>query len=168
MSISLESAIRTCKTDAGQANKVQSDRFLNPSNMVCIPWNGLDLTGRSVCPDSFYTKTPGCNSAEDRVVVENAQRPQYMEYINLSAQGVDGSIYGNNFNYQQVGANQENVSQMNQITGNYGKQFGANVQVACPGYGAYEMAEAQEAERRKQVESNASEAYDLRYASNNF
>ena len=90
--ISLEAAIRTCKVDTGWANKVESDRFLNPNNMVCPIWNGVDLTGRRVCPDSFYTKRAGCNSAEDRVVVENAQRPQYMEYINLSANGIDGAI----------------------------------------------------------------------------
>ena len=92
--ISLESAIRTCKVDTAYANKVESDRFLNPQNMLCPLWNGLDTSGRRVCPDSFWTKNAGCNSAEDRVVVENNQRPQYMEYINLSANGIDGGIYG--------------------------------------------------------------------------
>ena len=81
-SISLEGSIRTCKVDTGYANKVESDRFLNPENMVCPIWNGVDLTGRRVCPDSFYTKSAGCNSAEDRVVVENNLRPQYAEYVN--------------------------------------------------------------------------------------
>ena len=41
----------------------------------------VDLTGRRVCPDSFYTKSAGCNSAEDRVVVENNLRPQYAEFF---------------------------------------------------------------------------------------
>ena len=77
MSISLEAAIRTCKVETGWANRVESDRFLNPNNMVCPIWNGMDLTGRNVCPDSFYTKSAGCNSASDRVVVENnVSRPQ--------------------------------------------------------------------------------------------
>jgi hypothetical protein len=54
--------------------------------MSCPTWSGFDLVGRKVCPDSFYTKSAGCNSAEDRVVVENnVSRPQYMEYITLNA-----------------------------------------------------------------------------------
>ena len=67
--ISLEAAIRTCKVDTAYANKVESDRFLNPQNMVCPVWNGVDTAGRRVCPDSFWTKRAVCNSAEDRVVV---------------------------------------------------------------------------------------------------
>jgi hypothetical protein len=78
---SLESAVRTCKVDTGHSNRIQSDRFLNPRNLVCPVWNGLDQAGRVACPDSFWTKREGCNSAEDRVGVENIQRPQYMQYI---------------------------------------------------------------------------------------
>ena len=100
-SISLESSIRTCKVDTGWANKIESDRFLNSDLMVCPIWNGVDTAGRRVCPDSFVTKTAGCNSAEDRVIVENNQRPQYMEYINLSANGIDASIYGDDGNPQK-------------------------------------------------------------------
>ena len=48
MSISLEAAIRTCKVDTGWANKVESDRFLNPNNMMCPIWTGVDSAGRSV------------------------------------------------------------------------------------------------------------------------
>jgi hypothetical protein len=103
--MSLESAIRTCKVDTAYANKVESDRFLNPQNMVCPIWNGMDTAGRRVCPDSFWTKRAGCNSAEDRVMVENDQRPQYMEYINLSANGIDGAIYGSNGGSKEMYAN---------------------------------------------------------------
>jgi hypothetical protein len=87
--ISLEKAIRTCKVNTQEANRIESDRYLNPHNMVCPMWQGVDLTGRTVCKDSFYTKSPGCNSAEDRVVVENnVSRPQYYEYITLNSQGL--------------------------------------------------------------------------------
>ena len=82
-SLSLDASIRTCKVISGEASRIESDRFLNPNNMVCIPWTGYNLTGQQVCADSFYTKTPGCNSALDRVSVENTLRPQYGEYINL-------------------------------------------------------------------------------------
>ena len=139
MSLSLESSIRTCKVDTAYANKVESDRFLNPSNMVCPIWNGVDTSGRTVCPDSFWTKRAGCNSAEDRVVVENNQRPQYMEYINLSASGIDGAMYGNNMPWTEAGKTNQILRDTNKITGNFGSQFGANVYPAC-GYYPYQQA----------------------------
>ncbi len=90
--VNLESALRTCKVDVGYQQRIQSDRFLNPKNLVCPVWNGLDAAGRVVCADSFYTKREGCNSAQDRVGVENIQRPQYMQYIS-------DFVSGNNYNY---------------------------------------------------------------------
>ena len=139
MSISLESSIRTCKVDTAYANKVESDRFLNPANMVCPIWNGVDTSGRTVCPDSFWTKRAGCNSAEDRVAVENNQRPQYMEYINLSAGGIDGAMYGNTMPWTEAGVTNQALRDTNKITGNFGSQFGANVYPAC-GYYPYQQA----------------------------
>ena len=69
-SLSLNAALRVCKVDVGYADKVNSDRFLNPNNMLCPLWGGVDVAGRPVCPDSFYTKSAGCNSALDRVMVD--------------------------------------------------------------------------------------------------
>ena len=95
MSVSLLGSVNTCKVSVDWASRVQSDRFLNPNNMTCYNWNGVDSTGRRVCPDSFYTKAAGCNSALDRAIVENGvTRPQYMEYVTLSANGIQGDIYG--------------------------------------------------------------------------
>ncbi len=90
--LNLESALRTCKVDTAYQQRIQSDRFLNPKNLVCPVWNGLDTAGRVACADSFYTKREGCNSAEDRVGVENIQRPQYMQYISDTL----GNSYNNN------------------------------------------------------------------------
>ncbi len=156
------------------ANKIESDRFLNPDQMVCPVWNGIDTTGRRVSPDSFYTKNAGCNSAEDRVVVENNLRPQYMEYINLSANGIDASIYGvdtegksvygNSMPWNQVGRtnaefnypkNKESCSNkmtrecygnVNNITGQFGQQLGASVYPPCgiKNNGSYQEAMTQE------------------------
>ena len=112
--ISLESSIRTCKVDVAYANKVESDRFLNPENMVCPVWNGRDNTGRRVCPDSFVTKRAGCNSATDRVIVENNNRPQYLEYVTLNAEGIGGGIYGDSDSRSTAFHN------IKQQTGNYG------------------------------------------------
>jgi hypothetical protein len=150
MSISLESSIRTCKVDTGYSTKVQSDRFLNPNNMVCPVWNGMDSAGRRVCPDSFWTKNAGCNSAEDRVVVENNQRPQYMEYINLSANGIDGSIYGDVTNYVDQGMATQDLRNSNNITGNFGLQWKSDIAPPC-GYNRYEQGMSlEEQQMRKQ------------------
>jgi hypothetical protein len=95
--VNLESALRTCKVDTGYSSRIQSDRFLNPKNLVCPLWNGLDAAGRVVCANSFYTKREGCNSAQDRVGIENVLRPNYMSYISLQT-----SAGGYNQNYVGV------------------------------------------------------------------
>ena len=190
-SISLESAIRTCKVDTGWANKVESDRFLNPNNMVCPVWNGVDTTGRRVSPDSFYTKNAGCNSAEDRVVVENNLRPQYAEYINLSANGIDGAIYGslggskemygNSMPWNEVGDtnNVFNISKdaescrknwnnascsnnANNLTGNFGKQLSGSVYPPC-GYYPYKQAMSQVSQQNRQIEAFNNGYYGNQY-----
>ena len=134
---SLMGSLRTCKVDTSWANKIQSDRFQNPSEMVCPLWNGVDTSGREVFQDSFYTKNAGCNSAEDRVGVENAvSRPQYMEYINLNAAGLDGDIYGDTEARQKTILRQQGIKDAQ----NYGGQFGlvnaaSNITPACIGAG---------------------------------
>lgn len=132
--ISLLGSIRTCKVDSGWANKLESDRFLNPSLMVCPPWNGFDTAGRPSCWDSFRTKTAGCNSSADRILVENGLRPQYMEYVTLNASGIRGGQQCN-----QSGVNQDMQCQQSatnathNITGQYGVDtgFGQNIQANC-------------------------------------
>ena len=94
--LSLEKNIRTCKVNTGWASRNQSDRFQDPNLMVCPTWNHMDNAGRLVCANSFYTKRAGCNSALDRVAVENTvSRPQYMEYIQLNAAGIKGPLMAN-------------------------------------------------------------------------
>lgn len=95
--ISLESALRTCKVNPGWANRLESNRIIGPAaEKTCPMWNGFDLAGRAVCPDSFNTKTAGCHSALDRLYVENeVSRPQYIPYVNLSMEGLKGDhLYG--------------------------------------------------------------------------
>lgn len=131
-SVSLESALRTCKVDTAWATRIESDRFLNPHNMVCPVWNGMDSTGRHVCKDSFYTKRAGCNSASDRIAVENdVSRPQYMEYITLSANGIAGKIYGATDQYRESMDRRNELSNINNITGNFGSQYGSNIKSSC-------------------------------------
>lgn len=144
MSISLEKSVRTCSVNVGEANRIQSDRFFNPQNMVCVPWNGLNNKGQEVSPDSFYTKTPGCDSAEDRVLVENAQRPKYFNYVTLGAQGVNGDFYGRSSsdNFRDAMGRDQFDQSRNKLTGNFGKQWGANVAFQGCTVGAYERNQA--------------------------
>ncbi len=75
-----------------------------PDKKMCPPFLGTDLTGRAICPDSFMTKSAGCNTPEDRIYIENTvSRPHYYEYINLSPRGMlnDETIEGFGFGQQE-------------------------------------------------------------------
>jgi hypothetical protein len=156
-SLSLNASVRTCKVDSGQATRIQSDRFQNPGNMVCIPWNGINNKGQVVSPDSFYTKMAGCNSATDRVSVENALRPQYSDYINQNMAGIQGDIYGGNTNSQQDTRIATDFSDSrNKITGNFGNQWQSSNYSTC-GLNAYEngMASLSQANRQASYSNQA-------------
>lgn len=125
--LSIDSSIRTCKVTTDNAPRIASDRFLNPNNMACIVWNGMDSVGRQVCSDSFTTKAPGCNSAGDMVVKENFLRPNYSAYINLNPAGIQGNMY-NDENYCHT---QNFYDSRGTITGNFGNQWASHTQPSC-------------------------------------
>lgn len=162
--ISLESALRTCKVDAGWANRLESNRIIGPaSEKTCPLWTGFDLTGRPVCPDSFNTKSAGCNSALDRLLVENeVSRPQYIPYINLSMEGVTGEwLYDERFN----GAQQSQQFMRNLHNGGtFGQQLSAHVK---PGgtctWNSYQQAQAQNNQSNRQCQSNMLYANNSEY-----
>jgi len=132
--ISLQGSIRTCKVDTAWANKLQSDRFFNPEQMLCPPWNGVDTAGRSVCADSFYTKTPGCNSSSDRVTVENALRPQYIEYVTLDAEGIRGDLdCGVGATDPDAICHRQTLNNVHKYTGQFGYKtgFSQNIYPNC-------------------------------------
>lgn len=153
-SLSLEAAIRTCKVDSGWADRVQSDRFFNPNLMVCPVWNGMDSAGRTVCPDSFVTKTAGCNSAQDRVLVENDQRPQYMTYVNLSAQGFTSDIYADTMGQQNLINSTNDLNSVRNCPGygNFGTQMSANTLAPCA-YNQYAQGMSQEAQANREIQA---------------
>lgn len=149
--ISLIGTLRTCKVDQGWASRIQSDRFENPLLMVCPVWTGFDSTNRAVCMDSYYTKSPGCNSPLDRVDVENALRPKYMEYINLDAEGFQANQdirqsrqssatesctdSATNMDCYQSGVRRINLNEFPKISGNFGlAPNGAQVYPTCEKY----------------------------------
>lgn len=153
--ISINGSIRTCKVDTGYANRLQSDRFFNPNLQVCPVWTGTDTVGRPVCPDSFYTKTAGCNSAADRVLVENYLRPDYSEYLTLNPLGIDKETNMHTSGMQcSVAGLQEGFAN----TGHFGgvPNIG-NYQVGCAtcsnGVTAYQQAITQEGVRQNAIQS---------------
>ena len=186
--ISLEAAVRTCKVNTGWANRIQSDRFENSNLMMCPVWNQRDLTGRKVCEDSFYTKREGCNSANDRIDVENDQRPQYMEYITLDSAGFRGDmydqspgvegykhmkepyIYGMENNMTEHGASltYDQLNDVHNVTGQFGMVtgFGQNIEGRCENY-PYEYAMAHYAQQMRNAQgmhqASVSEAYRKSY-----
>ena len=95
-SLSLDAAIKTWRVDTGSADVAYSDRYIGSGeNKLCPVWGGRDMVGRMVSPDTFYTKTGGCNGADDRILVENqVERPRYYEYIQLSNKGLQGNLAG--------------------------------------------------------------------------
>ena len=158
--ISLNGSTKTCKVEQGYAPRIQSDRFENPKLMVCPVWTGFDNTNRAVCMDSYYTKSPGCNSPLDRIDVENYLRPNYMEYINLDAtgfrQGQDNMSCTNdktNMTCSSAGIRTRNLDNLNKITGNYGlSPSGADFTFRSPTYSA-EKAEEQRKLQSAQIKT---------------
>lgn len=145
---SLTKSIHTGNFNTANANRIESDRFLNPNNMVCIPPTGLDLVGRTVCRDSFYSKTPGCNSAMDRVSVESELRPNYAAYMNLNMTAINGEFYGCDVN--------EWKQSRGLISGSFGNQFQSTNYMSCPSVsGANNMAHDQENKRKESYVNNA-------------
>jgi len=178
MSFSLNASLTTCRFDSGDANKIQSDRFLNPALMMCPTWTGQNLKGQEVCPDSFYTKSRGCNSAVDRVVVENDQRPDYISYIGLNAAGINGNIYDNVYEHGQTVCRQQMLDQRDNITGNFGLQFGASRRCTLgeggkgnKGCSINENAMAQEAQSMRgqgAMQNNYEGYHNMNYAGMNY
>ncbi len=137
---SLEASIRTCQVDTAWANRAQSDRFLNTNALMCPTFKFQDPAGRPICVDSWNTKSPGCNSPLDRVVVENALRPQYSDYITLNPQGIQGNMYG--CGKSSVQRQAAMMGSLKNVTGDFGQDMGSNVSVGCSMM-PYEAAQAQ-------------------------
>ena len=89
--LSLEKSIRTGVVPNDAGLKLQSLRWMEMSNRLCPARNPMDIAGRGpLCIDSLYSKREGCQSALDRVNVENSQRPHYSAY-NLNPDAISGA-----------------------------------------------------------------------------
>lgn len=132
--ISLEKSIRSCKWTPGWESRLQSDRFLNPNVNICVVRGNYDTAGRESCSDSLFTKIAGCNSAADRVVVENSLRPQYIEYVTLDAAGIRGAgECRDNSVYSDTICRDQTLKQIPQVTGQFGyvTGYGQNIAPNC-------------------------------------
>jgi len=164
--ISLLGSITTCRVDQAEASRVASARFQDPSLMICPTWNGFNLTGQQVCPDSFTTKTAGCHSSMDRVSVENSLRPQYAEYINLDSQGyTSNQMYANNMNVANTRNQQESVDQIQSTQPNFGLHVGANTSVGCSSQYPQAMTQLGHANRNNQQLQHGVQSQQMRHAS---
>jgi hypothetical protein len=124
-------------------------------NMVCPIWDGTNLKGQQVCPDSFFTKRRGCNSAMDRVLVESNLRPDYASFVTLNMAGLKGEIFGNPSARAQVNGREQMLQHVWNTEPNFGLQpqsYRRSEQGGRPNkgnnscsVGAYERAMAQEA-----------------------
>ena len=85
---SLKKSLKVCRVNAGEANRLESDRFQNSDNLLCPVWNGRDEIGRSVIGDSTNIKLRGCNLPLDRVVVENNLRANHSLNPGLDTYGI--------------------------------------------------------------------------------
>ena len=124
--VSLTANILTSKVITGNADRLQTYRIQDSDAMMCPVWNGQDLTGRQAGEYSFYTKRAGCNSAMDRIVVENFLRPSYTNFVTCNAAGIAGYVYetpvsnANNFQKtENLAANNQRLA-VAQSTGRFG------------------------------------------------
>ena len=156
----------------------QSDRFLNSDNLTCPLWNGLDLTGRPVCPDSYVTKTAGCNNPLDRVMVENEQRPKYFQYLTLNAAGLEGGGFsggtggtGGRENFVNPQGNKQGIATRNSMLHNaatstpaYGQQLNSHLGNGGCSVKSYEraMASNNEGYRYQQAAQHAYQGAERR------
>lgn len=176
--LSLNGSLRTCKVEQGYAPRIQSDRFENPGLMTCPVWSGFDLANRPVAYDSFYTKSAGCNSPLDRVAVENDLRPQYMEYINLDAEGfryptltesgnsaMSCKNASTNMSCYNSGVKRINMKNLDVVTGNFNvSPSNGQIQSRCGNY-PDQLAARQIQNREMQAVQHAVQGNHMRTAS---
>lgn len=79
--------------DPGYASRFQSDRTLNPNEMVCPPRHLYETMGRPAGQYSVNTTTAGCSDATERIQAENTNRLQTFSTSTLNQYGL---TYGGN------------------------------------------------------------------------
>ena len=123
--VSLTASILNAKVNTGNSEQMWSYNKFEPDAMMCPVWNGQDLSGRPVCEYSFNTKRAGCNSALDRITVENFLRPSYTNFITTNAAGIagygtEGYAPGDNLSKMEVVYADQSRARSQARTGKFG------------------------------------------------
>lgn len=86
------------------ATRYYSDRFLNSNEMVCPTRLTFDSNGRAADHYSLVTTSAGCTSANERILVEDDQRPKLFSMPGLNSLGIEGGHFctANNFPAQNT------------------------------------------------------------------
>ena len=100
--------------------------FSTAAPSYALSGTALDQYGRIVSPDSFMIETAGCRQRIGRVDVENYQRPQYFELVNLDGFGVQGNLYSDDSGNRTAA-----IQNLSQIVGNPGYDYGHYVTPRC-------------------------------------
>ena len=96
--ISIYNTIRSFKVTTGNAAILQSENTFGDRNNCPVRYNVSDNGVIDVSRNSINVYTPGCSSPLNRMLVENALRPEYSYYLNTDAiQQVEGD-----FEYQKI------------------------------------------------------------------
>lgn len=107
MSISfVKNVYAGCHVNKNKTERDFSDRFLNPNNMVCPPRAGVDTLGRPAGEYSIRTTSAGCNSALERVAVEDYQRPSAFSSVSLNNIGMMGGYTCSELERQELASQQ--------------------------------------------------------------
>lgn len=103
---SIYNNVRTPKVTTGNAAMFQSLRTFDEDAQICPTRPNVSDTGTfGVARDTIQTLAPGCNSALDRIIAENAvSRPKYFTY--LSASAINNDVGDNTQTTPQYGSNE--------------------------------------------------------------
>lgn len=83
MALSLQRTLKNCKVKTEDAVRYQSERFLNPKEVICSQYKFRDDFGRNVSFSPYNLNHAGCNSPLNIVDVENLHRPPYHQYVSM-------------------------------------------------------------------------------------
>lgn len=96
--ISISKTIRSFKVTTGNAPILQSENAFGDRNNCPVRYNVSDNGVIDVSRNTINVYSPGCASPLNRMLIENALRPEYSYYLNADAiQQVEGD-----FEYQKI------------------------------------------------------------------
>lgn len=91
----INNSVHGTRVNTSYADRFYSAERQDENYMQCVQRDAYDMTGRQACVDSLSTKREGCNSATDRIEVENFLRPFYSGYVGLDVYtGVKSDLSG--------------------------------------------------------------------------